>query len=442
MSLVLFLGPTLPRREVEALAEALADATILPPAAQGDIWRAAQSRPGAIGIVDGYFQGAPSVWHKEILWALAEGIAVFGSASMGALRAAELHPFGMQGVGRIFEDFRDGRLEDDDEVAVTHGPAELGYPALSEAMVNIRATLARAEAEGVLKPAQRKKIEAHAKALHFPERRWESLLQGVPGVARAALDALGAWLPEGRIDLKREDALAMIRAMQAAPAPPEIAFRFERTHLWDEMSARIPPNGTDAPRADETAVVEELRLEGPDIYEAARTRALARLMSSAAAERLGLGITREAMRETLTRLRSERGLHNRATLDAWLAENDLDAAAMERLVEEEARLEAVGAAAGVALDAALANELRLSGAWPRLARRAREKAAVLARRGPVPPPEPLALRHWYFARRLGRPLPDDLAAFAQRLGFATLADFDKALRREISYVELVKDSDS
>ena len=59
----------------------------------------------AIGIVDGYFEGVLSVWHKEILWAMAEGIHVFGSASMGALRAAELHPFGMHGTGRIFEAF-------------------------------------------------------------------------------------------------------------------------------------------------------------------------------------------------------------------------------------------------------------------------------------------------------------------------------------------------
>ena len=61
------------------------------PSAQGDVYRVAQERPSAIGIVDGYFEGVLSVWHKEILWAMAEGIHVFGSASMGALRAAELH---------------------------------------------------------------------------------------------------------------------------------------------------------------------------------------------------------------------------------------------------------------------------------------------------------------------------------------------------------------
>ena len=91
---------------------------------QGELYVAAHAKPAAIGMVDGYFDGVPAVWHKEVLWALQAGIAVFGASSMGALRAAELHSFGMRGIGRIFEDYRDGRLTDDDEVALLHGPAE------------------------------------------------------------------------------------------------------------------------------------------------------------------------------------------------------------------------------------------------------------------------------------------------------------------------------
>jgi len=60
---------------------------------------------------------------------MAQGIHVFGAASIGALRAAELDVFGMRGIGDIYEAFRDGLLEDDDEVAVLHGPEELGYAA-------------------------------------------------------------------------------------------------------------------------------------------------------------------------------------------------------------------------------------------------------------------------------------------------------------------------
>ena len=104
MTFLLFVGPTL---AAEKIAEA-GSFVCLPPVAQGDLYRAALRRPRAIGVIDGYFSGAPSVWHKEILWAISQGIPVFGSASMGALRAAELHAFGMRGVGRIFEAFRDG----------------------------------------------------------------------------------------------------------------------------------------------------------------------------------------------------------------------------------------------------------------------------------------------------------------------------------------------
>jgi hypothetical protein len=442
VSICLFLGPTLPQAEAAALCEA----TILPPAAQGDVWRAAQARPRAIGIVDGYFAGAPSVWHKEILWVLAQGIHVFGSASMGALRAAELHSFGMRGVGRIFEDYRDGRLEDDDEVAVVHGPAELGYPAISEPMVNIRATLARAGADGVLKPATRRRLEAFAKALHFPERNWPILLGAgkAHGVGRATLRALREWLPRGRVDQKRADALEMIGAMREAlarPDPPAAPFRFERTHFWDEMTSR-PDAWARGTGASDPAVLEELRLEGPEAHDRARSRALARLLAGHAVARLELSESREAMTRTLTRLRAERGLYRRAELDAWMDDNDLDSAELERLVEAETRLDAVAGAASGALDAALIDELRLSGAYPRLVRRARRKQASLAgRAGPRQSSEPMSLRLWFFQRRLGQPVPDDIAGFIRGLGFATLADFDSAVRREILYVQLTEDSD-
>ena len=155
-------------------------------------------------------------------------------ASMGALRAAELHSFGMRGVGRIFEAFRDGVLEDDDEVAVVHGPAEIGYPPASEAMVNIRATLALAEAEGVLKPGSRRALETSAKALFYADRNWPALLMGAAahGVPDSEAAALSDWLRQGRVDQKRLDALEMLAAMRETPAAGEpralrVSFRMD-----------------------------------------------------------------------------------------------------------------------------------------------------------------------------------------------------------------------
>lgn len=150
MTAVVFVGPTL---APEVVSDRL-DATILPPVRQGDVYRVAGDKPAAIGIIDGFFEGVPSVWHKEILWTIEQGIPVFGSASMGALRAAELADFGMIGVGRIFEEYRDGILQDDDEVAVLHSPAELGFQPLSEPMVSIRATVAEAQTAGICRRTQ------------------------------------------------------------------------------------------------------------------------------------------------------------------------------------------------------------------------------------------------------------------------------------------------
>jgi len=201
--------------------------------------RIAERKPAAIAIVDGYFECVPAVWHKEILFAIRQGIAVFGASSMGALRAAELHPFGMIGVGAIFEAYRDGRLEDDDEVAVVHGPAELGFPMLSEAMVNIRRTLADAEAEGVLPPAVAQTLEGLAKELPYRERGYGRVLRlaGELGVDAQALARFRTWLPTGRVDQKREDAKLMLRTVRRwigqDTVLPEPRFHFEHTALFD-----------------------------------------------------------------------------------------------------------------------------------------------------------------------------------------------------------------
>src|SRR4051812_40169539 len=208
MNVYVFTGPTL---SPEAAREVL-DAVYLPPVSQGDVYRVGLERPAAIGIIDGYFERVPSVWHKEILWAMSQGIHVYGSASMGALRAAELDVFGMVGVGEIFEAYRDGVLEDDDEVAVAHAYAEAGFRPVSEAMINVRCTLKAAVAAGALSPATQAALEGIAKELFYPERSYGRILEegGERGLPRAELQGLREWLRHGQVNRKRLDALAML----------------------------------------------------------------------------------------------------------------------------------------------------------------------------------------------------------------------------------------
>jgi hypothetical protein len=238
---VVFLGPSLPVEE----ARALLDADYRQPAAQGDVLLAARDEPSAIGIVDGYFERVPAVWHKEILWALSRGIPVFGASSMGALRAAELAAYGMVGVGQIFDAYREGRLHDDDEVAVAHAGADYGYAPGSEAMVNIRATLGAARAAGVIGEASRARLESVAKDLYYPLRSYPRVLRDAheAGGDAAELQALAAWLPQGQVNAKRRDALALLATMRDAlrdrrwQAP---AFEFQRTIFWER--AQLGPS--------------------------------------------------------------------------------------------------------------------------------------------------------------------------------------------------------
>ena len=114
------------------------------PAAAGDMLRLLDGPPCTVVLIDGVFDSQRSVWHKEILLLMARGFRVVGAASMGALRAAELAPFGMIGHGAIFRAYASDRITADDEVAVSHAPPAVGGAALSVAQVDVRAAIVAA----------------------------------------------------------------------------------------------------------------------------------------------------------------------------------------------------------------------------------------------------------------------------------------------------------
>lgn len=238
MTICIFLGPTLPLADARAI---LPGATYLPPARRGDVLAAVHAHdPAAIALIDGYFEQVPSVWHKELLWALDRGIAVYGAASMGALRAAELSQFGMAGVGRIHRAYAEGRFdpfdgpfEDDDEVAVTHGPAEIGYPS-SDAMVDIRATLAAAREAGVIDAATMQGVAGVAKAIFYKRRTWKAVFERA-ALTESVRNDLRAWVAGNGVSQKRLDARDLLRQLAGRGAAPAIPpFRFERTLLWEQ----------------------------------------------------------------------------------------------------------------------------------------------------------------------------------------------------------------
>lgn len=444
MTAYVFIGPTLRREEVERI---LPQAICLPPVSQGDVYRAGARGPRAIGIIDGYFSGAPSVWHKEILWALSQGVHVFGSASMGALRAAELHTFGMRGVGRIFEAFRDAELEDDDEVAVVHGPPETGFLAASEPMVNMRATLKRAAGEAAISAETRSRLEALAKSRFFPHRTWPAVLKAAADgdLPEAELSRLRDWLPEGAVDQKREDALEMLAAMRSlleGGEPCRVGFHFEGTHFWNDLVERavLEQQETAASAGERGRVIDELRLLGPEAYQDAARNALLRMLAAYQVRRVP-AISADARAAASARLRTALGLFSSAQLRSWMSQNELDEASYERLMEAEAGLHAAAENNRAMLESFLLDELRLSGRYQGLSARARDKAERLATHrnagpGSATGPNAAQLCIWFFESRLGQPMPDDLQFFASTLGFTNADDFERALRDEFVYTRI------
>lgn len=209
MKAIIFSGPSLPPSVIPSGLE------WRPPLRQGDLHRAALERPTVLGVIDGYFETSPTVWHEEILFALDRGIAVYGAASIGALRAAELHTYGMIGVGRVFEWFRDGTLEDDDEVALLHGPPELGFLPLTEAMVNVRATVQEAIRRGLVGAYTGARVIEIAKSMFYKTRTWDAIPEATPvsGLSDEQLRRACASLSAAKVDLKRRDALALVQTL-------------------------------------------------------------------------------------------------------------------------------------------------------------------------------------------------------------------------------------
>lgn len=205
---VLFVGPSLYGETPD-----LTGISVRPPARQGDVAQAVLDGAEAIGLVDGFFDAVAAPWHKEILFALARGVTMLGSSSMGALRAAECAAFGMIPVGEIAQAYCSGALDDDAAVAISHGPEELGYPPLTEPLVNVKPTLDRLRQLGLISEAEQLRLWERACRLYFKDRSPEALVP--PGERSAILAAYR----QHRVNRKAEDALLLVAELRSCTAP-------------------------------------------------------------------------------------------------------------------------------------------------------------------------------------------------------------------------------
>ena len=212
---VIFLGPSLSHEKARKI---FANAEYRPPAKKGDFMRlAADPDVTMIGFVDGVFlQDYPPTPIEVYQLARKQGVLLAGAASLGALRAVELEKFGMVGIGKIFQLYRSGKVDADDEVAVTFAP-EGDYPLQSEAMIDIRYNLFLARKKGVISNKAKVAMAKVAKQIYFPHRNYVHVIEQArsahPALA-GEIESFGSYVASNRKSLKEIDATRLVEYLR------------------------------------------------------------------------------------------------------------------------------------------------------------------------------------------------------------------------------------
>jgi TfuA protein len=211
---IVYLGPTLNREE----ASKILDADYRDPAKKGDFLRLshASDEKKYVGFIDGVFlhDYPPSpieVYHL----ATRKNIELIGASSLGALRAVELEKFGMKGIGKIFQLFKNGILDADDEVAVTFVRDKNILQ--SEALIDIRFNLFLAYKKGIITNQTKKRFVKIAKNIYFPYRNYDDIIrltqEQFPSI-HDELENFRNYILKNRDSLKARDAKKLLRYLK------------------------------------------------------------------------------------------------------------------------------------------------------------------------------------------------------------------------------------
>ncbi|HEU5445752.1 MAG TPA: TfuA-like protein [Nitrososphaeraceae archaeon] len=211
---IIYLGPTLSREK----AIKILDADYRDPAKKGDFLMLSQDSDEKkyVGFIDGVFlhDYPPSpieVYHL----ATRKNIELIGASSLGALRAVELEKFGMKGIGKIFQLYKNGIINADDEVAVTF--TRENNILQSEAMIDIRFNLFLAYKKGIITNQTKKRIAKIAKNIYFPFRNYEDIIKltqrQFPPIYNE-LESFRIYILKNRDSLKARDAIKLLKYLK------------------------------------------------------------------------------------------------------------------------------------------------------------------------------------------------------------------------------------
>lgn len=227
---VVFVGPSLSPAEAQRRCP---QARILPPIARDDLYAARAKGIKFFLIIDGVFAHRLAIPPSEVVDVIKDGAVVLGASSMGAIRSAECWPVGMRGIGCVYQLFRDGIIESDDEVAVTMDP-DNEFTALSVALVNVRYAVKELQSRQLVDQERAGLILTVAQGIFFSERQWSHILRHA-GI-NDSKDQIKK-VCQG-IDVKRSDAILALNQFSRLIASDEPSHQPQSEHLFLRRTPR------------------------------------------------------------------------------------------------------------------------------------------------------------------------------------------------------------
>ena len=213
VKILIYTGLSLPFSEAKEILDSHDDIEVVykRPIKRGDLSHDIKENPDIIAIIDGVFHQYSAVGHREILSVMKKGVKVYGSSSMGALRASELDVLGMEGIGYCYNEYASGNVTSDDDVAVMLDSETL--EALSVPLISMNYVFTNAVAENIITKEEKDELIKITKETYYPKRNYAQTL------SQSSLDAdkKGKLIDFIRTskDIKKEDAKELLNHIKS-----------------------------------------------------------------------------------------------------------------------------------------------------------------------------------------------------------------------------------
>ena len=213
VKILIYTGLSLPFSEAKEILDSHDDIEVVykRPIKRGDLSHDIKENPDIIAIIDGVFHQNSAVGHREILSVMKKGVKVYGSSSMGALRASELDVLGMEGIGYCYNEYASGNVTSDDDVAVMLDSETI--EALSVPLISMNYVFTNAVAENIITKEEKDELIKITKETYYPKRNYAQTL------SQSSLDAdkKGKLIDFIRTskDIKKEDAKELLNHIKS-----------------------------------------------------------------------------------------------------------------------------------------------------------------------------------------------------------------------------------